>query len=141
MHDRSILAVLSVIAACACACGSGGNAPPMPEPGGGGVGGGTAQTGFCGTYCGSLVASGTDCQHYNDANHCNEVCTWYRATVCIDQYSAFATCVQTSGKAGCYLVTATGKWGLYVPQVCQTQYDTFVTCKNANGVGICPYGN
>jgi hypothetical protein len=140
MRDRSILAVLSVIAACGCACGSGDQAPAMPPAGGGGVGGGSAQTGFCATYCGSLVATGTDCQHYNDANHCNNVCTWYVGTVCVDQYSAFATCVQTSGKAACYLA-ASGTWGLYIPAVCKTQFDARTACVTENGVGICPYGN
>jgi hypothetical protein len=137
MRDRSILLVLSVLTICAFGCGAD-KAPPMLDYYGG-VGGGTAQPGFCGTYCGTIVAKPT-CQNYNDGSHCEQVCGWYRATVCTNEYSAFANCVQASDRTACYLSTS-GKWGLSVPSACSTQFAASQKCINDNGVGVCPYGS
>jgi hypothetical protein len=134
MRDRSILLWLSVLAAFGC----GADKPPplgdMVGPGGG------TPTGFCGTYCATVVANGNNCQHYNDGSHCVQVCEWYRATVCTDAYSAFASCVQGSTKASCYQASS-GKWGLNIPAECADVANAWQKCVNDKNVGYCPYGN
>jgi hypothetical protein len=133
MRDRSILLSLSAFVLCAFSCGAD-HASPMMDPLGG-TGGGT-QSGFCGPYCTTIVKTGTGCQNYSQ---CGNVCGWYRATVCINEYSAFASCIQGSSNISCQLVVTTGKVALNVTSTCSTQFDTFQKCINDNNVGYCPY--
>ena len=135
MRDRSILLLLSAFALCAFSCGAD-HAAPMMDPSGGA--GGAAPSGFCGTYCNAIVKTGTGCANYSQ---CGNVCGWYRATVCINDYSAFASCIQGASSISCYPVTTTGKTGLNIPASCYNQRVTFENCVNANNVGVCPYGS
>jgi hypothetical protein len=139
MRDRSILLLLAAFTVCAFGCGGDDKAPPMGDVSGG-TGGGVAPSGFCGTYCATIVATGTGCQKYNDARHCEQVCGWYRATVCTNEYSAFASCIEGLSTISCQLTTL-GKVALNVPSTCNAQFTAEQDCINANNVGICPYGS
>jgi hypothetical protein len=140
MRSHSTLLLLSAFTVCAFACGSD-PATPMPDylGTGGGGGGGAFPPGFCGDYCKWVVTNGTNCQNYNDAGHCEQVCGWYRATVCTNEYAAWTACVQLH-TVSCY-VALSGKWGLTFSGACEPEYATREKCANDNNVGFCPYGS
>jgi hypothetical protein len=135
MRDRSILLLLSAFVLCAFSCGAD-HAPPMMDPLGGM--GGAAPTGFCGTYCNTIVRTGTGCATYSQ---CGNVCGWYQNTVCFGDYSAFASCITGAGSISCQVVPTTGKTALNVPSSCGTQLTTFRNCIAVNNVDVCPYGS
>jgi hypothetical protein len=141
MRDRSILLLFSVFTVCAVACGSD-PATPMPDylGTGGGGGGGSFQPGYCGDYCKWVVTNGTNCQNYNDGGHCEQVCGWYRATVCTNEYSARTACIQLHAVSCDYMATS-GKWRLIFSGTCSPENTAYENCANVNNVGFCPYGS